>query len=189
MGRKNRLSPDQKTTLDEMLESVCQKQDIRNGAELAELIAPDLRLMADHGDGWCAEIIDRLFVDGLESYCASIFLKRDSGMMAYRDPMTGQKRTRVQTANVGIVAARPTGERYWQQRLWFELSWSEYNQFRRQILRDLNAIAAKNEAFNAVDALHRKHPDTRTPGEACEREGIDPRSFGIEDSDFVRKIG
>jgi hypothetical protein len=179
MSHKTRLDAAQREWLEQQLvDALLNATPGRpRRADLADRVGALLTKAAELGDPWAQGVIESLALDGLENR-AYEFLKADSTLLAFR-AADGTKITRTTPSRVGVVHANGKGERYWQQGLWWELTWEEYGAFRNRERALLRSQAVKLQAFDDVDALHERHPDTRTPAEACEREGIDPRQFQI----------
>lgn len=70
-------------------------------------------------------------------------------------------------------------ERAYQQPLWWELTWKEFDDWLDMLGVKAGRLQAKADAFAEVRALKAKYPDTKTPIEAMDIEGIDPRSIDL----------
>ena len=143
---------------------------------LAEKAVAVLVEEAKGGDKSADALIEALAVDGCAERALWGFVKEDTTLLGYRqaDGTVGTKET---PSRVGVRRRRGDGSAYHQQEFWWTLSWREYAQFRDRERAIIARYQLKGRGFDEVDKLHERHPETKTPGEACEIEGIDPRSF------------
>jgi hypothetical protein len=152
-----------------------------NGGEvvvtkIAEAVAGAVRALAEGGDDQAERSLIALGKDGMRSR-VEVRLKDD--------------RTKVRLTHSGQVLSIPTrfgapvrnddGERekYWQRPLWWEMPWPEFQALVDRLVGQRGQLTERIDIFQFVLTLHDKHMDTETPAEACEREGIDPRSFDV----------
>jgi hypothetical protein len=67
----------------------------------------------------------------------------------------------------------------WQHSLWWTLTWDEFEAMVRSYLAQGLRMQEQAAAWKEVLALRNQFPDTATPGEACERAGLDPKAFDL----------
>jgi hypothetical protein len=65
------------------------------------------------------------------------------------------------------------------QTLWTEMTWAEFEESVNMLLAQLNALGEHLTAARLILKLRDLYPDTKSPGEACERAGIDPHNFKL----------
>ena len=73
-------------------------------------------------------------------------------------------------------------ERFYQPTLWWELTWGEFEDMLGQLRGQRDRLSTEIRGFSRALLWKEKHPDTKTPGEALEREGIDPRNFTMDEA-------
>lgn len=180
MSKKTNLTPDLVGQLDARFAEALARGLPAGRADLGRAVWIDLvRAARDDGDDGADRLLLDLALDGLEER-AYVFLKADTGVIAVRADDGSARSVRTPT-RVGVRGRRSDGTRTHQLRLWWEVSWEEYAAWRDAMFRLERKIALKRYAFDRIDALRDAHPETRTPGEACEAAGIDPRSLGLDE--------
>lgn len=84
-------------------------------------------------------------------------------------------------ARMGIEVKnpKPPPPREYQQRLWWEMTWGEFDEFVRSLQAQRDRLSGEITGFQEIQRLHEQFPETQTPGEACALKGIDPRKFDM----------
>jgi len=181
VSRRTELSPEQRTWVNDRF-VVAVESGIADGAKsttvaLRDAVLPVIRKEAGDGDKVAEDVLTRLESDGLFER-ATDFLDSDTGVIVFRANGGRPKRLRTPT-RVGIRRRTDEAKVFTQQRFWWEVTWEDYYQFRDGILAVLERLNMKKLAFAEVDKLHVRYPDTKSPGEACDHAGIDPREFEL----------
>ena len=120
---------------------------------------------------WAERTLKNLSQDGARGHVEQVF-KADKTV--FRKPATTAAVPLNVPARVGIRR-----EKAYQQSLWWELTWEEFDNWLELLGVKAARLQAKADAFAEVNALRVKYPDTKTPIEAMDIEGIDPRSFDL----------
>lgn len=177
MSKKTHLDPDDLAILGGVLAGALHDGVDPGRAALAAHVWPALSAAAEAGGEDEQRIVAALARDGLEER-AYVFLKSETGCLA----LPGGGRVTA-AARVSVRQRRADGRREASQlRFWWDLTWTEYAEWRDQMQSLEARIAAKRHAFVQVDRLRDAYPETKTPGDACERAGIDPRAFGLDEA-------
>ena len=122
---------------------------------------------------WAERTAKNLSKDGGRGHVEQVF-KADKTV--FRKPATTAAVPLSVPTRVGI---KRKGERAFQQPLWWELTWEDFDQYVDGLSVTAARQRAKADAFAEVSALRAKYPATKTPIEAMDIEGIDPRAFDL----------
>lgn len=68
----------------------------------------------------------------------------------------------------------------YQLPFWWDLSWADFANLLTSLSNRRDSMSQKIAALRRILNLKEQHSETATPGEACERAGIDPRDFKTE---------
>lgn len=179
MSRKTSLYPEDRERVDTLIRQAETDLDARqNGLGLKELatsaVVSVLQGHAASGDHWADRAIMALARDGLWERVSTV-LSASRGLIAYNGQVVSVP------TRVGTRARTADGQKqhHFQQKLWWTFTWQELEDWliaQRAQQRHMWAILA---AMERVQVLRAKYPDTATPGEAMEREGLDPRSLQL----------
>jgi len=124
---------------------------------------------------WAARCLVGLAEDGARAHVARAI---KAGETVFRKPNTTQVAPLTVPARVG-VRATSAGKVAFQQPLWWELTWRDFDHWLRLQEQRLARHGEKIEAFRYVAQLHAKYPTSATPGEAVLLDGGDPRAIDL----------
>lgn len=79
------------------------------------------------------------------------------------------------------VGVRDKGAAAWQQRLWYTLTWAQFD----EMIERHSADATKLFAMRGVRTLRDQYPDTTIVGEAIRAAGLDPLDLDLEELDLA----
>ncbi|MCA1668138.1 MAG: hypothetical protein LC793_12240 [Thermomicrobia bacterium] len=142
---------------------------------------------AQRGAGWARTALEHFAEIGLQEYIKGEMRGGDTSLM--RNPMTG-KAAKV-SSYIGVRARTEDGlpAGHYQQELWWTPPWPVFAEKIDNYVKHRNTVDTNVAMFGEVMKLRDKYPDSRTPEEACEMAGIDPRAFGIEGDVFMGTNG
>ncbi len=83
------------------------------------------------------------------------------------------------------VGRRKKGSKSWQQTLWYELPWDEFDAFLERETDRHTADATKLFAMRRVRTLKAQYPDAASVGEAIRLAGLDPLDLDLGDLDLA----
>lgn len=178
---KTALWPDDRTWVEHAIDRLVDELDGRqNGHGLKELardrLVADLRRQAENGDKQAERMLDALTLDGA---WARIEARLAIGrcLIAWNgDLVSVPERIGVRRRDRDGLKAK-----HYQQPLWWECSWAEYMDWLATRRGQFNQQGKQLAVMEVIARLREIYPDTKTPGEACERAGLDPRDFGLDD--------
>jgi len=124
---------------------------------------------------WAARCLIGLAEDGARAHVARAI---KAGETVFRKPNTTQVTPLTVPARVGVRAASE-GKVTYQQPLWWELTWQDFDHWFGLQEQRLARHDEKIEAFRYVAQLHAKYPTSATPGEAVLLDGGDPRAIDL----------
>lgn len=151
----------------------------QNGKGLYTLLTDGIqkRLVreAEAGDPRAERIVDTVQLDGIYTRVEAHIPLMDRTLVGYHGGVVQMP------SHIGVSARSANGKRrnHQQRRLWWEASWDEYIEWVNGQRILAAQMGVKVAALDGILALREKYPDTVTPGQACERAGIDPREFGL----------
>lgn len=187
MARKTALSFEDRRWVEEEIDSLVGELDARqNGHGLKHLATQRLIGKLTHllGDGTpCPDrtlaerILHGLAIDGAWERVTDR-LAEDKGTIAHNGTVLSIP------SRIGARARRADGvqEKHYQQRLWWDWTWLEFEDWLRGQTVQAQQLGDKVAVMRKVLSLHDLYPDTKTPGEACERAGVDPREFRLDEA-------
>lgn len=181
MGYSSELSADERRHLNGMIDDNMTVDDAVDSTKVARRLYAELLASAEDGDMSAQQMIAGVAVDGLRSHVVQ-HIKKDRSVIVLRN-----NRGAVNVpARVGIRAIDGNGRelRYSQQAFWWELSWDRFIRMIAGLVAQRDKLSQNIDAFTELLVLRQQFADTRTPGEACERAGIDPRSYGLEEEEL-----
>lgn len=148
-------------------------EDVGN-AQVAHALISSLRSDEEQGDTNAMRILSELAADGAFSLVGQVLKGADT--TTFKLP-SGQ--TLVVAARRGVRAVNKNGQRlrYYQQPLWWEMSWTRFSEMVSSLVMQRDHLGKVIVAFNDVMELRDRFPGTKTPLEACELAGIDPHEF------------
>jgi len=122
-----------------------------------------------------ARCIKGLAEDGARAHVSRAI---KAGETVFHKPNTTQVAPLTVPARIGV---RVAGDEkvYFQQRLWWELTWVDFDQWLRVQEKALARHEEKVASFRYVAGLHAKYPTSATPGEAVSMDGGDPREIDL----------
>lgn len=184
MGKKTHLDADQRAWLAEQLEDALYAGAPPETAGLAAVVAARVVRLAQDGDGGAQALLESLAMDGMENR-AYLFLKQDRTVIPVPapKPLPGAPAVAVKEtpSRAGLPVRDEAGSVYWQQRLWWEMTWERFALLLERIQNQARRLGERERGLSAVLRLRERHPGTATPGEACALENIDPRSLGLHE--------
>lgn len=184
MGNKTRLDREQRGWLQEQMEDALYAGTPSESSALAEAVGARLLRWARDGDGWAQGLLESLALDGAEQR-AYAFLKRDRTVIPVPTPAkrsgSPPAATKATPSRAGNPARDEGGSVYWQQKLWWEMTWEEFGLLLDRLDTQARRIGERRRGLAAVLVLRDRHPATATPGEALALEGIDPRAIGLNE--------
>lgn len=166
-----------KQPVDVLIERVTRESATENTTLLAQSVRDELEAAAIAGERWAHDAIERFALEGIRRDVRAS-MKRDRSVVR-----VGHSGAVVSVpSRVGVRRRESTGKqsRAQQQSLWWELPWETFAEFVRSLRQQSRLLANRADAYTEILLLRDKHPDTTTAGQACEREGIDPRAFAAE---------
>jgi hypothetical protein len=176
MARRTNLHFTDRAWINSIIERIVESNGIPNRTHGGRAIIQELRAMFERGDERAIYVVWALAQDGAEAQFNS-WLKHDRAKIMISH--TGQILSI--PARFGIRTKREPGEPdFWQQPLWWELTWEQFEQLVISLCQQGVRLAQEAEALDEVLALRDRYPETKTPLQACEAAGIDPRRFNIE---------
>lgn len=180
MARKTALAFDDREWVDREIDRLVQQLDGRqNGRGVKELVAHALVSMLDNldstGDAQARRAFKALALDGAVER-AGVRMRQDECLVSYNGQVVALP------ARIGVPARGEDGVRgkHYNQRLWWHCTWPQLQDWLAQQEATRAQQATTIAVVRRILALREKYPDTVTPGEACEREGLDPREFSLE---------
>lgn len=178
MARKSAVRADDRGRVDEVLEALLLAGADAGTSQMGSALVSELELRAEAGDSWAESILRAFSRDGADEYARAWLDRRDRGSIK----IASNGRVIDIPARVGVPARSSTGVRepYFQRPLWWELSWAEFEAHIASLRAQIGRLDVNLTGKLQVLALRDRHPDTLTPGEACEREGIDPQRFASD---------
>lgn len=75
------------------------------------------------------------------------------------------------SARRGVTTTREDGSRSWQQTLFSEMTWEQFDDFRNGNLAQIRALTVNETIAAKLDALRILAPDSTGPQDACDRLG------------------
>lgn len=184
MGNKTRLDKDQQAWLTEQMEDAVFAGTPPETAALADAVGARLLRLAEGGDAWAQDAVEALALDGMEERTYA-FLKRDRTVIPVPAPAVtpagAPARTKQTPSRAGTPQRDEAGSVYWQQKLWWELTWEQFALLLGRMRQQIARMEERERGLATVLALQERHPESRTPGEACALEDIDPRSLGLHE--------
>jgi len=183
MSKVTALSSDDRDFIERLIDNAVQSAKSVETTELTISIASDLETLCKAGDPHSRRQSRRaqnsLIRDGLRA-------RVETRLKADRASIKIRRSGRIVSlpARLGISTIEEedgTRRRTFQQHLWWELSWPQFDELIATMRARGASINREAEALMEVHALRAMYPDTKTVGEACERAGIDPRVFQILD--------
>jgi hypothetical protein len=177
MSRISALTPDDREWINDLIDGEIVASRTVEVTEVTRAVVADLREMAEAGDDQAERCLTALSEDGLRGRVA-VRLKDDRANV--RISHTGSVVSLPTRLGVLAVDVHGNRERHYQQPLWWELTWDRFMGLIDSLERQLARLGMEVAALREIAALRDKYPDTATPLEACERDGKDPRSFGLD---------
>jgi hypothetical protein len=166
----------------EISEIVRDRASIRTGEVTQDLIAK-LETVASSGSPQDAvtasRVLRSLAFDGVRRLVETA-IKREQGTVR----LSGTGRVVSVPARVGSRVRDEDGVslKVFQQTLWYEMTWDDFVAMIASRLHHIAQLSDKVAAFQEVLRYRDQFPETRTPGEALERAGIDPQSIAFEEA-------
>lgn len=183
VANKTTLVSHERERLDALIRRQVDTMDARqNGTGLKELLTGSvidtLELAAADGDADAEHILRGLAIDGLRERVAVLLKTDDRCLIARNGAVLSMP------ARWGVRRHEPNGvrQKHYQQRLWWELTWAEFADMVDGLRRQAARLGEEAGAWGEVLRLHDRFPETQTPGEACERAGIDPHEFKLAEA-------
>ena len=99
--------------------------------------------------------------------------------------------TAVRLPNTGVlhlparIGTRKKGSKGWQQTLWYDMDWAQFDEFLERQTERHSADATKLFAMRGVRTLKEQYPDTASVGEAIRAAGLDPLNLDLEEMDMA----
>jgi hypothetical protein len=159
--------------IDPIIESFDATGD-SNVGHIGSAVVEALRKLAEAGEDWpvrvllvCENAGTRQLVKG----------RMKGDRCAIRIAHTGAVIDMPARMGVEVKNPSPPPPRIYQLPLWWDLTWEQFEALVDSVDRQRDKLAQEVVALEEVKQLHERFADTRTPGEACERAGIDPRKF------------
>lgn len=177
MTQEAPLVPDERSWIEDLTKEIIERTGLDGTAAIADEVLPIVRRRARAGDDLAMRAREHLEREGLMKLAWSV-LKSDKTRVKTRR----SDQIVTMPSRVGIKAVdESTGEvlRWFQQTLWWELPWTRLLEAVRNLESQRNTLDRDIEAFREILGLREKYPETKTAMEACELEGIDPRSFSL----------
>ncbi len=171
------LIPEDREILDEMVQEIADSLDNVGASQLGIPIYTQCRREDEAGNDWAGRVIQTMAAYGFTNY-AKRFLKNDRANI--RIARTGQVLNIPTRFGQRMRSETGISERRFQMPLWWELSWEEFEGLIVSLQSQLATIGLRITALKEVRELREQFPESRTPLEACEAKGIDPRSFKID---------
>ncbi|HXH79549.1 hypothetical protein [Nocardioides sp.] len=173
------LKPDDKKWFDSLIEAASTKGVECAVTALTDDVYPNVERMAEGGDRQAQRVVSALGRDGARGRIQT-WLKSD--VSVFRIARTGHVLSVPSRRGVPAVDDDGVPSRHYQQPLWWELTWKQFEKMVETVAARRDVMSAQVDAFSDVITLKDKYPHTQTPGEACEIDGIDPRSFDISET-------
>jgi hypothetical protein len=160
-------------------EVIEQNPDASTG-ERARLFVDRAETLASHGSERASAMLESFAHEGARRYVNMVAkeLRGELTVTHNGDPPTKIKTPMRQSTPVLNPDGTKTG-RYVQGRLWPDYTWEKYLALVEEHRGRVERQGAEYERMQFVAALYAKYPQTRTPGEACFLEGIDPADMKI----------
>ena len=178
MARFSELTPDEADLATQAMQNIIAEMDDAPSARAVER-AYWSELEAAISSGDCSiEPIQRVFGEHGATEFAKQVLKDDR--YTIRISETGEVVSL--PARFGIRRRGPDGElgKVYQQCLWATMPWSEFHAFVLSLTSQRDRLSTEIRAFHEIAQLEDRCPGSMSPQDACERLGIDPRSFAID---------
>lgn len=176
MARVSALLPEDRKWLESEIDDTLMGMTTVRYPEVAAELAQRLDIMASQGDDDAARVIQALVADGLYALVQTQDKRRQGEVKIASGKIVSVP------ARVGTRAKDRDGAqlRAYQQTLWWEMSWDDFVAMIASRLQHIAQLNDKVAAFQEVLRYRDQYPESRTPGEALERAGIDPESIGID---------
>jgi hypothetical protein len=154
------------------------KREAKNAtAELARSVRQELRELEERGVEQARRLLDAVADTGAQAAVKAV-LKEENGTISLGYNGTA---TIVRMPTVyGVRRHDPeTGEVLKQSELWrwFSLTWDDFEALINSLRAQGRVLEERADALATVLPLRDKHPDSATPLDAIEREGLDPMAF------------
>jgi hypothetical protein len=158
------LSPEEREEYASLLD------DALNGSRQADVAAVDrmeqMLAQADRiGREWPALLYRYWQREGMRN-ALKAHAKAQSRALVAHDGRLVSKDTRR-----GVLRETEDGRQSWQQVLFIDMTWDEFDQFRRRNADDIAALEINEVMAQKIDALRVLAPDSTGIGDACEQIG------------------
>jgi hypothetical protein len=171
---RHKFTPDEFDQLASIVGGLRRRSPDATAAELAPRVRAAVE-KAEATDPRFPVGVDRRIAEAAYQEVVKAIIKRDWSVITLPSGRTvavaaHQSRRTRKAAGRGQV---------YQMVLWAEMPWEDFLAMVAMLARQRDRLASEVAAFSAVLPLREKYPDTRTPAEACEREGLDWRALDM----------
>jgi hypothetical protein len=144
--------------------------DALNGSQQADVAAidrlEDYMAQADRaGRQWPGLIYRQLIREGLRGVLKSRAKARSRILVDFRGQLVGKDARR------GVLVTGADGREVWQQKLFDQMTWDEFDQWERRNDEQITALEINRVMAQKIRALQMLVPDSSGPADACARLG------------------
>ncbi len=147
-----------------------------NFTAAAVRVIDELESLAASGEAWAEKALNLCLVDGVRDMVRERTSEDRAAITVSRSGKLLSIPTRF---GVRLHKRNKSNQRIYQQPLWWEVPWEVFDAIINSLAGQRDTISADITALSEVRELHKRFPDSKTPGEACRMAGIDPRQFKV----------